>query len=281
MTTPPKNDAGLAAGPLFHIAFFKFMPLADPDGVVLALRRLAADLLGSVLVAHEGINGVLAGTATALDVFEQALTGLSGIDGGFADIVFKRSGCRTAPFARLKIHRKKEIVALGVADVDTVGPGGIDVSPAEWRELIADDNVVVIDNRNSFEFRLGRFKNAIDPQVENFRDFSGYVAAHAPAWKAEGKRVAMYCTGGIRCEKTSAWLADAGLDIYQLEGGVLNYLQSMPDAGRDWEGECFVFDNRIALDTHLQETETTAEDVYSHPEDAWRLARARRLDAAK
>ena len=265
--------------PLFHIAFYQFTPLTDPDAVVTALRALTVGLLGSVLVAEEGINGVLAGPACALDAFEQALTCLPQVDGGFAGMVFKRSSCRTAPFARIKIHRKDEIVALGAARVDPVG-GGIDVSPADWRALIAADDVVVIDNRNSFEYRLGRFRNAIDPQVENFRDFSAFMAAHAPAWKAQGKRVAMYCTGGIRCEKTSASMADAGLPIYQLEGGILNYLQSMPDAERDWEGECFVFDNRIALDSKLQETATTADQVYSHPEDAWRLARARRLDAA-
>ena len=280
MTLPDATDSPEAM-PLFHIAFYKFTPLADPDAVVLALRALTFDLLGSVLVAEEGINGVLAGTAAALDAFEQALTALPQADGGFAGMVFKRSGCRTAPFARIKIHRKEEIVALGVAQVDTVGRGGIDVSPADWRALIAEDDVVVIDNRNSFEYRLGRFRNAIDPRVANFRDFSAFMAAHAPAWKAQGKRVAMYCTGGIRCEKTSAWMADAGLPIYQLEGGILNFLQSMPDAARDWQGECFVFDNRIALDSRLQETDTTAEQVYSSPEDAWRLARARRLDAAE
>ena len=280
MTTPYPLESPIPM-PLFHIAFYKFVPLADPDAVVAVLRALTLDLLGSVLVAEEGINGVLAGSAPALDTFEHAVATMPQAAGGFADMVFKRSSCLTAPFARIKIHRKEEIVALGVAGVDTAGRAGIDVSPAEWRTLIADDDVVVIDNRNSFEFRLGRFKNAIDPQVENFRDFSAFMAAHAPTWKAQGKRVAMYCTGGIRCEKTSAWIADAGLPIYQLEGGILNYLQSMPDAERDWVGECFVFDNRIALDSRLQETDTTAEQVYSAPEDAWRLARARRLDTAK
>ena len=114
----------------------------------------------------------------------------------------------------------------------------------------------------------------------NFREFSEYVRQHVPGWQAAGKRVAMYCTGGIRCEKTSASMRDAGIELYQLEGGILNYFQAMPDAQRDWEGECFVFDNRIALDTRLQETATTAEDVYVTPADAWRLARARRLDDA-
>jgi len=141
--------------------------------------------------------------------------------------------------------------------------------------------VVVIDNRNSFEYRLGKFKSAIDPQVANFRDFPNYVEATAQAWKAQGKRVAMYCTGGIRCEKSSVWMREQGLDVFQLEGGILNYFQSMPDAEKDWDGECFVFDNRIALNTKLQETDTTLEQVYdAEPDGQWRIARARRLDAA-
>ena len=140
--------------------------------------------------------------------------------------------------------------------------------------------VVLLDNRNSFEYRLGRFQNAIDPQVTNFRDFPAYVQAHLDEWKAQGKRVAMYCTGGIRCEKTSAWMADLGMPVYQLEGGILNYFREMPDAERDWQGECFVFDNRVALDTRLQETDTTLDDVYTgEPDDQWRLERARRLGA--
>ncbi len=283
-TIPPMNPLPSAspsdgAVPLFHIAFYKFVRLADADAVVARLRTLTRDLLGSILVAEEGINGVLAGNAAALDTFEEALRSDPLFDGRFADIVFKRSACKTAPFARIKVHRKSEIVFLGVDNVDAVGRTGIDVSPEEWRELIAQDDVVVIDNRNSFEYRLGKFKNAIDPGVDNFRDFPKFIEDHVPEWKAQGKRVAMYCTGGIRCEKTSAWMLEMDVPVYQLEGGVLNYFQQMPDADKDWEGECFVFDNRIALDTHLQETGTTPEDVYGgEPDWEWRLQRARRLD---
>ncbi len=267
--------------PLFHIAFHRFVPVVAPEELATSLRLLTADLLGSILVAEEGINGVVAGPAAALDAFEAALGDAAYFDGNFQGLSFKRSACITPPFARMKVHRRSEIVALGVEEVDTAGRGGIDVSPQAWRALLDADDVVVIDNRNSFEFRLGRFRNAIDPQVENFRDFSTWMAAQAAGWQASGKRVAMYCTGGIRCEKTSAWMQDLGLEIYQLEGGILNYFQSMPDAQRDWQGECFVFDNRIALDTRLQETPTTAEQVYDDPADAWRLARARRLDEAQ
>ncbi len=269
----------LAAEPLLHTAFYKFVALADADVVVTHLRELTRDLLGSILVADEGINGVLAGTSAAVYAFEQALRNDVFFEGRFADIAFKRSACQTAPFARMKVHKKSEIVFLGVDGVDAVSKTGIDVSPQEWRELIAQDDVVVIDNRNSFEFKLGKFKNAIDPGVDNFRDFPKYIEDHVPQWQADGKRVAMYCTGGIRCEKTSAWMLDMGVPVYQLEGGVLNYFEKMPDAEKDWEGECFVFDNRIALDTKLQETATTLEDVYGGvPEWEWRLQRAKRLD---
>lgn len=264
---------------VFHIAFYKFVRLPDPEMVATTLRTLAADLLGSVLVAEEGINGTLAGSTHALDRFEHALKTDACFAGAFSDLVFKRSACKTPPFGRLKIHRKSEIVFLGVDKVDAIANKGIDVSPQDWRELIAQDDVVVIDNRNSFEFRLGRFNNAIDPGVDNFRDFPHYIETHVPEWKKGGKRVAMYCTGGIRCEKTSAWMLEMGVPVYQLEGGILNYFQQIPDAEKDWQGECFVFDNRIALDTRLQETASTPDDVYGgEPDWEWRLQRARRLE---
>ena len=264
----------------WHIAFYKFVFLDNPDGVIDHLREITVDLLGSILVASEGINGMVAGTPVQLDTFEQALQHDAYFTGKFTGILIKRSPCKTAPFGKMKVYKKPEIVPLGIAGVDATKTG-IDVSPAAWRKLIAEDDVVLIDNRNSFEYRLGRFKNAIDPHVTNFRDFPKYVQEHAAEWKAEGKRVAMYCTGGIRCEKTSAWMRDLNLDVYQLEGGILNYFKQMPDAEKDWEGECFVFDNRIALDTKLQETDTTLEDVYiNEPDGEWRLKRAKELDGA-
>ncbi len=261
---------------IHHSAFYKFVPLANPDQVVADLRALAmrCDLLGSILVATEGINGMVAGREENVDAFQSALLD----DAHFTAIPFKRSTCKTPPFRRLKVYKKPEIVPLGIDGVDARNTG-IDVSPAEWRKLIAEDDVVLLDNRNSFEFRLGRFKNAIDPHVTNFRDFPNYVKAHAADWKAEGKRVAMYCTGGIRCEKTSAWMRDLDMEVFQLEGGILNYFKEMPDADKDWDGECFVFDNRVALDTRLQETDTTVEDVYNgEPDGEWRLRRAKELD---
>ena len=265
-----------------HTSFYRFVPLAEPEAIAARLREIVSGLGGNILVAAEGISGAVGGTPDALQTFEAALQSDPLFGGAFTGMAFKHSACTSKPFSLIKVHVKPEIVAFGVPGVSGLADDSkpdTHVSPAEWRALLDAPDVVVLDNRNSFEFRLGRFKNAIDPQVKNFRDFPAYVEAHADAWKAEGKRVAMYCTGGIRCEKTSAWMQDQGLVVYQLDGGILNYFEKTPDAAADWQGECFVFDKRIAIDTHLQETATTAEQVYAdEPDGEWRLARAKRLD---
>lgn len=264
----------------WHTAFYQFVPIEAPQGVIAHLRLLTADVLGSIIVASEGINGMIAGSEAQLDAFEDAMRHDPYFAGKFTHMPFKRSLCKTAPFGRMKVYQKPEIVPLGIAGVDA-RQTGINVTPQEWRALIAEEDVVVIDNRNSFEFRLGRFSGAKDPGVTHFRDFARYVQTHAEEWKATGKRVAMYCTGGIRCEKSSAWMRGLDLEVYQLEGGILNYFKQMPDAEKEWQGECFVFDNRVALDTHLQETETTVEQVYQdEPDGPWRLKRARELEGA-
>jgi UPF0176 protein len=263
---------------LVHSAFYRFVPLSDPGAVAERLRVLAGSLLGSILVAKEGINGTVAGEVQDLAAFEQALQRDGAFGACFIGMTFKHSACTTAPFARMKVHVRPEIVAVGVPVLPV--QAGTSLAPKAWRDFIAQDDVVVIDNRNSFEFRLGHFEGALDPQVANFRDFPEFIEAHAPHWLADGKRVAMYCTGGIRCEKTSGWMHSLGLEVMQLEGGILNYLRAMPDAQQDWQGECFVFDNRIALNAQLEESGTTLEDVYQgEPDGQWRIERARRLRA--
>jgi UPF0176 protein len=265
---------------LLHSAFYRFVPLADPAATADRLRVLAGTLTGSIVVAHEGINGSVAGPRDAVIAFESALRE----DDAWHGMPFRHSACATAPFGRLKVSVRPEIVALGLPTApeapDAHDPSHL--SPAAWRELLGRDDVVLLDNRNHFEVRLGRFRGAVDPGVHNFRDFVAYVQAHASAWRDARRPVAMYCTGGIRCDKTAPWLRGLGLDVLQLEGGILNYFRQMPDAARDWQGECFVFDNRVALDTGLRETSTTAAQVFdpAHPDEAWRLERARRLDAA-
>jgi UPF0176 protein len=260
---------------LIHSAFYRFAPLNDPHEIAAWLREQCLSLKGSIIVATEGISGAVAGAPDVVDKFENALAQQS----GFAQISFKRSECKNPPFGRMKVTIKPELVQTGIAGLEVRDEvKGAQLTPAQWREMMARDDVVVIDNRNSFEYRLGRFKGAIDPQVKHFRDFPAYIEAHAPEWKREGKRVAMYCTGGIRCEKTSGWVRSFGLEVVELEGGILNYFAQMPDAQQDFEGECFVFDNRIALNTQLQETPTSIEAVYeAEPDGEWRIARARRL----
>lgn len=267
-----------------HSSFYRFVALAEPERIAQRLREISSRLGGNILVAPEGISAAIAGLPQDLADFEQALQQDEVFGGAFEGMWFKHSACATKPFTLIKVHTKPEIVAFGVPGVsglpDPAKPN-THVPPEQWRELIQQPDVVLLDNRNSFEFRLGRFKGAVDPQVAHFRDFPAYVEAHADEWKSQGKKVAMYCTGGIRCEKTSAWMQEQGLEVYQLDGGIVSYFEAMPDAAADWDGELFVFDKRIAIDTKLQETATTAEQVYEGlPDEAWRLARAKRLDPA-
>jgi UPF0176 protein len=258
-----------------HASFYRFVRLADAAQVAAWLRAATALLRGTILVAEEGINGMVAGPAEALDAFLAALAAHP----SFAGMAVKRSHCITPPFGRMTVHVRREVLPLGVAGVDAVGRPGSQVAPADWRALLDDPELVLIDNRSHFAHRLGRYRGALDPQVDNFRDLPGFIAAHAPQWKAEGRRVAMYCTGGIRCEKTAVWMEDAfGLPVLQLEGGILNHFSQVTDAHLDFDGKCFVFDNRIAIDTRLRETGTTAAEVYGDaPDEAWRLQRALRL----
>lgn len=274
---------------LLHSAFYRFAPLADPPALAARLRALGAGLAGlqgSIIVAAEGINGAVAGPPAAVLAFETALQQHEVAAGAFAGIAFKRSGCSTPPFGRYSVQLKPEIVALGLPAAAALPPpdeaDASHVSPVQWRALLQREDVVLLDNRNHFEWRLGRFRGAQDPQVHNFRDFTAAVQAQAPAWRAAGKTVAMYCTGGVRCDKTAPWLRSLGLPVLQLQGGILNHFATLPDAGRDWEGECLVFDRRVALDTRLQQTGTRIEQVYdpARPDEAWRLRRARGLHAA-
>ncbi|MDP4302383.1 oxygen-dependent tRNA uridine(34) hydroxylase TrhO [Leptothrix discophora] len=286
-----------AAAPFVHSAFYRYVALADPAAMAESLRQLGARLGapqalgGSLIVAAEGLNAVVAGTPAAVDAFEAALTR----DAAFAPfhgLAFQRSACTAMPFGRYKVAHKAELVAIDLpADAGPVDErDDSHVAPADWDALIARPDVVLIDNRNHFEFRLGRFRGAVDPSVDHFRDFGAYVQAHAEAWRAAGTTVAMYCTGGIRCDRTAPWMRSLGLDVRQLQGGILGYLADRcanppVDAKADehaWIGDCYVFDRRVAIDATLAETGLTPEQVYdpARPDEAWRLARARRLDGA-
>ena len=275
---------------MLHSAFYRFTTVDDSAALAQAVRTKANGLAlnGSIVVAFEGISGAVAGPAAALDAFELALQQPGLLRGALKGMPFKRSPSLHAPFARLKVSVKPEIVALGLPAGAAPPAHGDDpgmLSPQAWHALVQTDDVLVLDNRNHFEVRLGHFRKAVDPRVHNFRDFVTYVKQQAPAWRAAGRPVAMYCTGGIRCEKAAPWMRSLGLQVLQLEGGILTYLQQrqqQPEGGSAWQGRCFVFDKRMALDDQLQETATTAEQVFDarHPDEAWRLQRARRLQAS-
>ncbi|RZS53424.1 rhodanese-like domain-containing protein [Sphaerotilus mobilis] len=296
-------NAAMNASPdtLVHSAFYRYAAVPDPAAMADALRQLGVRLGapqafgGSVIVAAEGINAVVAGTRAAVEAYEAALSK----DAAFAPLhglVFKRSACHTLPFGRYKVAHKAELVAIDLPEVADVIDEHDDshVAPADWDALIARPDVVLLDNRNHFEFRLGRFRGAVDPAVDHFRDFAAHVLAHADTWRAAGQTVAMYCTGGIRCDRTAPWMRSLGLEVRQLQGGILGYLadraeraeRADPTASTGkadqhaWIGECYVFDRRIALDATLAETGRKPAQVYdpSRPDEAWRLARAERLD---
>lgn len=232
--------------------FYRFVALTQLEEWQSRLedQANALGLRGTVLLAEEGINGTLVGTEASLREF---ITGLLA-QPQLADMPVKLSTAagRHPVFHRLKIRVKAEIVAMGLPAVRPAARTGTHVDPQRWHELLDDPTIPVVDVRNTYETELGRFGQATDPQTETFREFPDYVAKNLDP-KTQ-PRVAMYCTGGIRCEKASAYLLDQGFDeVYQLDGGILNYLAEVePDANR-WEGECFVFDQRVSVDTQLQE----------------------------
>ena len=230
-------------------ALYKFVSLPDFAELQAPLQKVMADnnVFGTLLLATEGINGTIAGLPTDVQAVLEWLKQqplLSGIDQ-------KNSYHSDIPFYRTKVKLKKEIVTMGVEGIDPRQVVGTYVKPSDWNALISDPEVVVVDTRNDYEVEIGTFKNAIDPQTKTFRDF--------PAWAGENlnkekhKKVAMFCTGGIRCEKSTAYMKEQGFDeVYHLEGGILKYLEEVPQDQTLWEGECFVFDNRVAVGHDLK-----------------------------
>ncbi len=239
-----------------HVSFYRFVAVGNPAALREQLLGLTEGLLGTILVAPEGINGMLAGDADALDDFQRSVQSQAVLGGAFSGMAFKRTMSDAPPFRRRKIKVKPELVPLDVDGVNVVARVSevvaSDVDAEQWRALLRRDDVIVLDNRNSFEYQHGHFVNAVDPGTADFRDFAAYVRANAEQWRSSGKTIAMYCTGGIRCEKASPWMQDLGLTVRQLRGGIITYLAEMTDADRDWEGNCFVFDERRVLDVNLQ-----------------------------
>jgi UPF0176 protein len=202
---------------------------------------------GTLLLASEGINGTVAGDRASIDALLAWFEATPGLD----NIVSKQSYDDDMPFYRTKVKLKKEIVTMGVEGIDPQRVVGSYVKPADWNALIADPEVTVIDTRNRYEIGIGTFKHAIDPETESFREFPQYVSNHLDP--AKNKKVAMFCTGGIRCEKSTAYLKEQGFDeVYHLEGGILKYLEEVPAEQSLWQGECFVFDNRVSVNHDLE-----------------------------
>lgn len=204
-------------------------------------------ILGTILLAEEGINAGFAGTPQNMQAFYDFIRQ----DPRFADMNFKETFDDFIPFEKIKVKLRKEIVTLGVPGIDPLRETGHHVAPKEWNALISDPQVVVVDTRNTYEFELGSFKNSINPETENFRDFPKYVAENLLDKK--DKKIAMFCTGGIRCEKSTAYLMSLGFkDVYQLDGGILNYFKEVSPEESMWEGGCFVFDDRITIEPSVE-----------------------------
>jgi UPF0176 protein len=225
-------------------AFYHFAPLPDPASrqeVLLAIAR-AQGVKGSILLAREGVNGTIAGDRVAVLAVLDAIRGWP----GFGALVWKESPAEAMPFGRMKVKVKAEVVTMGQPDVDPTARVGHYVAPADWNALIAAPDVAVIDTRNDYEVMLGTFQGAVDPQTRAFRDFPGWWDANKERFA--GKRIAMFCTGGIRCEKSTNWLIGQGVrDVFHLQGGILKYLENVPAEDSLWQGECYVFDDRVSV----------------------------------
>ena len=229
-------------------ALYKFVRLEDCEQLQKPLLSVLTrhEIKGTILLAKEGINGTVAGSRAAID----ALYSWFENDQRLVGVNYKESFDQTVPFYRTKVKLKKEIVTMGVETIDPNKIVGTYVKPSEWNELIADPDVLLVDTRNDYEVNIGQFQGAVNPKTETFREFPQYVKDNLNP--EQHKKVAMYCTGGIRCEKSTAYLKEQGFEaVYHLEGGILKYLEEVPKAESMWQGECFVFDNRVAVDHSL------------------------------
>jgi len=225
-------------------ALYKFATLTDFKALQSRVLDccLANEIKGTLLLAHEGINGTVAGTRAGID----ALLAFLRADARLATLEHKESLADEMPFYRMKVRLKKEIVTLGVPGIDPNETVGTYVAPEDWNALISDPEVVLVDTRNDYEYEIGTFRGALDPNTTSFREFPAYVQENLDP--AKHKKVAMFCTGGIRCEKASAFMLAQGFEnVYHLQGGILKYLEKVPAEQSMWEGECFVFDQRVAV----------------------------------
>ncbi|MGQ3671699.1 oxygen-dependent tRNA uridine(34) hydroxylase TrhO [Xanthobacter sp. TB0136] len=241
------------SAPVCVAALYQFTPFEDCAALRPPLERICREggVKGTLLLAAEGINGTIAGPRSGiLRVLEhiRALPGCAGLD-------VKFSGAEAMPFHRMKVRLKREIVTLGVPGIDPLASVGTYVAPEDWNALISDPDTVVIDTRNDYEVAIGTFSGAINPQTSTFREFPSWFREHRQALLEQGRqpKVAMFCTGGIRCEKSTAFLKGEGVeDVFHLKGGILKYLETVPEEESLWQGECFVFDQRVSVGHGLE-----------------------------
>ncbi|MEZ5656525.1 MAG: rhodanese-related sulfurtransferase [Sphingobium sp.] len=234
---------------LYHFTTFK-----EPEKIRETLLPLceALGIKGTLLVAGEGINGTISGEEHAVAALISHVRGLPGC----ADVDVKYSEASDHPFARMKVKVKDEIVTMGAGDLDPAVNAGVYVEPEDWNALISDPDTVLIDTRNDYEVAIGSFKGAIDPALRNFREFPDWFQVQGAQWRDEGRmptKIAMFCTGGIRCEKSTAYARSLGFDqVYHLKGGILKYLEKIPKNNSLWNGNCFVFDERVSVGHGLE-----------------------------
>ena len=244
------------------VTFYKFVALSHLDEMRNDLIALceAHGTQGTILLASEGINGTLAGTDSDLDAVLAHLRSKP----EFHDLEHKASSSETMPFGRMKVKIKRELIPLGVEQVDPSQQVGTYVEPSQWNDLISDPDVAVIDTRNEYEVAIGTFQRAQNPHLRAFRQFPDYAQTHLDP--TQHKKVAMFCTGGIRCEKATAYLLNQGFDeVYHLKGGILKYLEEIPEHESLWEGECFVFDERVAVAHGLEPGSYEMCQACGHP----------------
>ncbi|MEQ8823749.1 MAG: rhodanese-related sulfurtransferase [Filomicrobium sp.] len=230
-------------------ALYKFTPFEGFEARQAPLQALCDEMgvMGTLLLAPEGINGTIAGSRAGIDAVLAYIKGMP----GFADLDWKESGAVKMPFKRMKVRLKREIVTMGVDGIDPNKTVGTYVAPEDWNDLISQPDVVLVDTRNEYEVAIGTFKGAINPHTETFREFPGWVSKELR--QDNRPKVAMFCTGGIRCEKSTALLKEMGFDnVYHLQGGILKYLEEVPAEESLWQGECFVFDERVSVGHGLE-----------------------------
>ncbi len=249
-------DTSSVTGPFTVAALYQFTRFDDPPAIQGPLLDACLEVgtKGTLLLAHEGINGTIAGTDNAIAAVLNHIRGLPGC----ANIEVKFSHADEMPFYRMKVRLKKEIVTMGEPDIDPTLSVGHYVDVHDWNDLISDPDTVVIDTRNDYEVACGTFKGAVDPHTTSFREFPEWFREHREELLEGNKKVAMFCTGGIRCEKSTSFLRSEGIDeVYHLKGGILKYLEEVPQDESMWDGECFVFDERVSVKHGLEQGNRT------------------------